>query len=101
MTQLTTRAFKVTCTLNPKEVAALPDPATARVLLRITDGNRVVTADINSKSVRKAKAAIAEHAPDAAAIIVQGKLVGEAITEAGLVAQVKVKPQGVAEVVTP
>jgi hypothetical protein len=58
--------------------------------------DRRVTADLNAKSVRKAVATISEHGPDGVAVIIQGKLVGDAITEAGIVAQPKAKPQAVA-----
>jgi ribosomal protein S3 len=52
-----------------------------------------VSADINAKSVRKAAATIGEHGPDGVAVIIQGKLVGDTIAEAGIVAQPKVRPQ--------
>jgi hypothetical protein len=92
---LTARALKCTAVLDPAEIAALPDPATARVTLhiRIADGSRTISADIAAKSLRKAKAAIAEHGVGGVAVIIQGKLVGETLTEAGLTAQAKV-PKG-------
>jgi hypothetical protein len=52
-----------------------------------------VSAELNAKSVRRALAVIAEHGPDAVSVIVQGKLVADSITEAGIVAQPKVRPQ--------
>jgi hypothetical protein len=48
-----------------------------------------VSAELNAKSVRRALATIAEHGPDAVSVIVQGKLVGDAIAEAGIMAQPK------------
>ena len=90
MTLLNSRALKVTAVLDPAEVAALPDPTTARTTLRIQVAGRVVSADVAAKALRKAKATIAQHGPSEVAVIVQGKLVGESVLEAGLVAQVKV-----------
>ena len=53
---------------------------------------RRVSVDLSAKSVRKAIVAIREHGPDNVAAIIQGKLAGDTTTEAGLVAQAKVKP---------
>ncbi len=59
--------------------------------MRIQVDGRTVTADIAAKSLRKAKAMIAEHGADNVATIVQGKLAaGDVVLEAGFVAQVKV-----------
>jgi ribosomal protein S3 len=91
---LNARALKCTVVLEPAEVAQLVAPdGKPRVVLAIRLPDRRVSVDLNAKSVRKAVAAIAEHGPDGVAVIVQGKLVGDAITEAGIVAQPKVKPQ--------
>ena len=86
---LNSRALKVTAVLDPAEVAALPDPSTGRTVLRIQVAGRTVTADVAGKALRKAKATIAQHGPSEVAVLVQGKLVGESVLEAGLVAQVK------------
>ena len=64
-----------------------------RVVIDIRLPDRRVSVDLNAKSVRKALAAIGEHGPDGVAVIIQGKLVGDTITEAGIVAQPKVRPQ--------
>jgi hypothetical protein len=53
---------------------------------------RRLTADIATKSLRKAKAMIIEHGVDAVAAILQGKLEGNSVVEAGLVVQPKLKP---------
>jgi hypothetical protein len=90
MPVLNSRALKVTAVLDPTEVTALPDPTTARTMLRIQVAGRIVTADVAAKALRKAKATIAQHGPSEVAVIVQGKLVGDSVLEAGLVAQVKV-----------
>lgn len=94
--KLNARALKVTLVLDAAELAALPDPATARVMLQIAvAGGRVVTADIASKALRKCKATISESGADNAARIVQGKLTdGNVVVEAGLIGQVKTPPGG-------
>ena len=86
---LTGRALKVTIVLDPIELAAMADPTTARVALRICVADRVVVADVAGKSLRKARATIVEFGVDNVAVIIQGKLVGDAVIEAGLVAQPK------------
>jgi hypothetical protein len=99
MTQpiLNTRALKCTVVLDPAEVAQLvASDGKPRVVVAIRLPDRRVSADLNAKSVRKAIAAIAEHGPDGVAVI-QGKLVGDTISEAGIVAQPKVRPQAAAE----
>jgi hypothetical protein len=100
MTQpiLNARALKCTVVLDPAEVAELVAPdGKPRVVVAIRLPDRRVSADLNAKSVRKAVAAIAEHGPDGVAVIIQGKLVGDAIAEAGIVAQPKARPQTAAE----
>jgi hypothetical protein len=90
---LNSRALKVTVVLDPAEVAQLVAPdGRPRVVLAIRLPDRRVSVDLNAKSVRKAVAMLAEHGPDGVAVIIQGKLVGDTITEAGIVAQPKVKP---------
>jgi hypothetical protein len=94
---LNSRALKVTVVLDPAEVAQLVAPdGRPRVVLAIRLPDRRVSVDLNAKSVRKAVAMLAEHGPDGVAVIIQGKLMGDAITEAGIVAQPKVRPQAAA-----
>jgi hypothetical protein len=65
-----------------------------RILLRIRLPNGTVTADLATKSVRRAIAMAREHGPDGVSAIVQGRLIGSAITEAGVMVQPKVaKPE--------
>jgi len=91
---LNSRALKCTIVLDPAEVAQLSAPdGKPRVVIDIRLPDRRVSVDLNAKSVRKALATVAEHGPDGVAVIIQGKLVGDAITEAGIVAQPKVRPQ--------
>jgi hypothetical protein len=90
---LNARALKCTVILDPTEVAQIVTPdGKPRTVIALRLPDRRVTADLNAKSVRRAIAAIGEHGPDGIAVIIQGKLVGDAITEAGIVAQPKAKP---------
>ena len=89
--RLTARALKVTLMLDAQELAALPEPTSARIVLQIAiAGGRTVNADIAAKALRKAKATIAEAGVDGVVCIIQGKLLADgAIEGAGLVAQPK------------
>lgn len=63
--QLQCKALKCTMVLDPAALVGLAVPeGQSRVTLHITPGgfNRVVTADIAAKSVRRAVAAVAEPA---------------------------------------
>ncbi len=69
---LSARSLKCTVALNADEFAALGDPVTLRVLLHmLVPDFGTLTADVASKSVRKAQAQIAEHGVDGVAVIVQ------------------------------
>jgi hypothetical protein len=95
---LNARALKCAIVLDPAEVAQIvASDGKPRTVIAIRLPDRRVSADLNAKSVRKAVAAISEHGPDGVAVIIQGKLVGDAITEAGIIAQPKVRPQTAAE----
>ena len=95
---LNARALKCTVVLDPAEVAQIvASDGKPRVVIAIRLPDRRVSVDLNAKSVRKAVAAISQHGPDGVAVIIQGKLVGDAITEVGIVAQRKVTPQAAAE----
>jgi hypothetical protein len=95
---LNARALKCTVVLDPAEVAQIVTPdGQPRIVLTIRLPDRRVSVDVAAKSVRRALAVIAEHGPDGVSVIVQGKLVGDTITEAGIMAQPKVRPQAAAE----
>ena len=66
------------------------------MVLAVEVAGRTLAADIAAKALRKAKATIAEHGADQVALILQGKLDGNAIMEAGLVAQPKTPKPGTA-----
>jgi hypothetical protein len=86
---LTARNLKCSVMLEPSELLALAEPSTSRILLKINVAGRTITADVNAKAVRKVRATIREHGGDNVACLIQGKLVGDQLTEAGLVAQLK------------
>jgi hypothetical protein len=95
---LNARALKCTIVLDPAEVAQLVAPdGKPRVVLAIRLPDRRLSVDLNAKSVRRALATISEHGPDGVSVIVQGKLTGDTISEAGIMAQPKVRPQTAAE----
>jgi hypothetical protein len=95
---LNARALKCTVVLEPAEVAQLVAPdGKPRVVVAIRLPDRRVSAELNAKSARKAVAAVAEHGPDGVAVIIQGKLMGDTISEAGIVVQPKVRPQAAGE----
>jgi len=87
---LNARALKCTIVLDPAEVAQLAAPdGRPRFVIDIRLPDRRVSVDLNAKSVRKALATISEHGPDGVATIIQGKLVGDLITEAGIITMPK------------
>jgi hypothetical protein len=87
---LSARALKITVPLDPAEVAALPAPdGQARSQLAVTCDGKIYTADIATKSLRKAKGTISANGAENVFVMVQGKLRGNEIVECGLVAQVK------------
>jgi len=87
---LETKNLKITAILDPAAVAIIPTPnGMSKAALRITAGGRTYTAEVNMKPLRRCIAAIGEAGPDGVAIILQGKLVGDTIQEAGVIAQAK------------
>src|SRR5262249_31639208 len=91
MTKLvvTARAVKITIALDPTAINALALPNQERAELVVScDGVRY-TANISTKSLRKAKNTIAASGADAIFVALQGKLKDREIIECGLVAQIK------------
>ena len=81
--------------LDPETFADIlvADGAPPRTDLAIDVGGRKATASIATKGFRKALATLREHGADGCVLLLQGALTAEnVIDEAGLVAQVKVKP---------
>ena len=82
--------LKVTAVLDPAALVDLAVPnGIARITLHITAGEARYTVDLNAKNARRAIAMIRELGPENVAAIVQGRLAGNAIAEAGLVVQAK------------
>jgi hypothetical protein len=93
---LTARALKVTVPLDPAEIASMPASGQERIKLAIACEGKLYTADIATKSLRKAQATIAASGAVNVFAMVQGKLKGSEIVECGLVAQIKTpKPPAV------
>jgi hypothetical protein len=88
---LTAQRLKVTIVLNASEVLHIPAPdGVPRTTMRILLPDRTVTAEIATKSLRKAQAAIRDVGGDGVVVVLQGRLVaGDVIAEAGLAAQLK------------
>jgi hypothetical protein len=87
---VTARAMKVTVPLDAAAVTALPTPdGQARSKLTINCEGKSYVADIATKSLRKVKATIAANGAENVFVMVQWKLKGGEIIEAGIVAQVK------------
>jgi hypothetical protein len=86
---LTAMRLKVTTTLDAAELLAVPVPVgKPRVTLRIRLlPDRALTAEIAAKSLRRALRAIRETGADNVALVLQGRLSGDTIAEAGLSAQ--------------
>jgi hypothetical protein len=66
----------------------IPD-GISRVPVKVQIGGRHFTASLNPKSLRKVIATVREAGPDQVAVVLQGKLTGDAIEEAGLAAALK------------
>jgi hypothetical protein len=96
----TARKLKITMVLDAAPfvtLGAIPDGVPARTDMTIAVGGRTVTADLATKSVRKAVKTLVDHGADNVVLILQGVLSSDnRIEEAGLVAQVKAaSPQAV------
>ena len=64
-----------------------------RTIITITVAGRTVSADLATKSIRKAHITLAEHGLNGVVCVLQGKLQGDnTLADAGLAAQVKAQP---------
>jgi hypothetical protein len=80
--------LKVTAVLDPAALVDLAVPnGIPRIILHITAGEARYTVDLNAKRARRAIAMIRELGPENVTAIVEGRLVGNAIIEAGLMVQ--------------
>jgi hypothetical protein len=96
MPALSAHAIKITLVLDPVEVFNVlqqvntPD---ARVPFTINVEGRQLRTTLADKSVRKCFATPHQHGPQAVAVIIPGKLGrSDEVMEAGLVAQLRVRP---------
>jgi hypothetical protein len=92
MPALTAKSLKATLVLNAAEVATLPTPAgQSKSIVQIAVGDRLVTADLNTKSLRRVVTAIKESGADAVAVVLSGKLeADDTLTDAGIAATPRV-----------
>jgi hypothetical protein len=92
----TARKLKVSLVIDAAPFAALRIPDDVpRVEVTVTVGGRTVSADLATKSVKKAVKALADHGVDGVVLVLQGALSADnRIDDAGIVAQIKeAKPQ--------
>jgi hypothetical protein len=88
--ETTAKALKVTAVLDPSALVGVVVPdGTSRAVLVVRLPGQTVTAAVAAKSLRRAVAAIAEHGIDGVACVLQGRLDGGAIAEAGISAMPK------------
>ena len=88
---LNAKSLKATLVLAPAEVLSLSAPdGKPRCIVRVNVDGRIVIADLNAKSLRKAIATIRANGPEACAVVLQGKLQPDnTLAEAGLTIQLK------------
>jgi hypothetical protein len=93
----TARKLKVTLVIDAAPLVQMgvpPDNAPPRTTLVVDVGGRTITADLATKSVRKAVKTLQEHGAENVALILQGELnAQDQVESAGVVAQVKAKAQ--------
>jgi hypothetical protein len=81
------KSIKATVVLETSDIVQLKVPnGVSRVLLRVEVAGRALTADVNAKSVRKCIAAIEAAGSDVANVVLQGRLEGDTLVEAGIAA---------------
>ena len=94
---LTANQLKITVVLRPEELLTIPAPVgTPRIVLKIKLPDRTISADIASKSLRRAQTTIRDLGNENVACLLQGNLIAnDVISDAGLSVQPKVKKQAV------
>jgi hypothetical protein len=91
MLKLTAKTLKATVLLDPAELAGLTVPNGAKSFpISVAVAGRTLTVELNPKTLRRCVATIAETGTDGVAVVLQGKLEGDRLAEAGIVAQIKV-----------
>jgi hypothetical protein len=86
---LTSNKLKCTLVLKGEELLTIPAPeGQPRVTLRVKLPDRTISADIATKSLRRAQTAIRELGADGVAVNLQGVLqANDVLADAGLAAQ--------------
>lgn len=89
----TARKLKITAVIDAAPFVKMgvpPDNAPSRTVIAVTVGGRKITADVATKSVRKAVKQLLEHGAENVTLILQGELNAQnQVESAGVVAQVK------------
>jgi hypothetical protein len=89
----TARKLKITAVIDAAPFVKLgvpPDDAPPRTTLTVAVGGRTITADLATKSVRKAMKTLLEHGTENVVLVLQGELNAQnQVESAGVVAQVK------------
>jgi hypothetical protein len=83
--RLIAKALKVTAVIDAEELAAIDPPVGAKTVpFEIAVDGQIVSGSFNAKSARRAISAAkdGDHV-----IVVQGKLIGNTLAEAGIIAQ--------------
>jgi hypothetical protein len=83
------KSVKATIVLDPATLASIiiPDGA-AKLLIEVEVDGRVVLADLNAKSLRRAVKTITTEGPEKVGVIVQGRLSADnVLLDAGIQAQ--------------
>jgi len=84
------RSIKIVVPLDPAEIVTVATPnGVPRLKLRADVAEHKLVVDVAAKSIRRAIGVIREHGADGVTCIIQGRLVGERIDDAGLSAQPK------------
>jgi len=87
---LAASTLKCTTLLDPAALAAFTVPdGIPRIPLKLQVAGRTLTVSLNAKSLRKVVATIREAGSDGVVCVLQGKLIGDQIEEAGLSAMPK------------
>lgn len=95
---LQAKSLKATVVLDAEAVSRIQIPnGMPKTTLTIAVAGRVVTAEVNSKSLRRCVAAIGAAGPEGVAVVLQGKLeANDVLAEAGIAATPKAQKPAVA-----
>jgi hypothetical protein len=87
---LEAKALKVTAVLDPAAIAGITVPnGTAKFAVKLRVAGRTLSADLNAKSLRRCVTAVQGAEEGGVAVVLQGRLEGDVIVDAGITAQPK------------